>query len=64
MPLNVISNGNPGFMGFLFEMTFLQISGDDEVADEIEGYVSKIVFHNEDNGYTVLSLHFFKLSFF
>ena len=56
MPLNVISNGNPGFMGFLFEMTFLQISGDDEVADEIEGYVSKIVFHNEDNGYTVLSL--------
>lgn len=26
------------------------------MAEEIEGYVSKIVFHNDENGYTVLSL--------
>ena len=28
------------------------------MADEIEGYVDRIVFRNEDNGYTVLSLKF------
>ncbi|NLK29364.1 MAG: ATP-dependent RecD-like DNA helicase [Clostridiales bacterium] len=27
------------------------------MADVIEGYVAKIIFHNDENGYTVLSLH-------
>ena len=29
----------------------------DELAETVEGYIDKIVFRNDDNGYTVLSLH-------